>query len=222
MSEIIDDFLAIKFKSKDGQIVHPGNMGDGKLFARELGNFLYQLHRLSVEGAPAPSFENAFAGAELRFFEAEFDETIKAFSKLVPVELLHEKFDQASKKVWGKPAVWVHGNFLPRNLLIDQHAKLAGVTAFDKAVKGDPACDLAIAWLLFDRKNRKIFFAASEADEQMIERARLFAVRNALKMYHSDDIDELIQSRDSLSEILKDYGYSGEIETFDELIRNEN
>ncbi|XOW22392.1 hypothetical protein QK911_07870 [Lactococcus lactis] len=79
---------------------------------------------------------------------------------------------------------------------------------FDKAVIGDPAFDLAIAWTIFDEKARKIFFAATEADEATINRARMFALRQALRNYQSQDIDELIQSRDASTEILKDLNYS--------------
>lgn len=214
MNEKIEKFLSERFEEKDGAIVNPGNMGDTKQFARELGHFLYQLHRLDTEGAPTPSFGNAFAGADLPFFEAEITDLLLNFKKLVPVEFLHEKFDKAVKKPWTKPAVWVHGNFCAQNLRV-KNGKLTNVLAFDKSVKADPACDLAIGWALFDGKARKIFFAASEADEQTIDRARIWALKNALKSYYSDDIDELIQSRDGLTEILKDYGYSGGVDNYD-------
>lgn len=36
----------------------------------------------------------------------------------------------------------------------------------------------------------------------------MFALRQALRNYQSQDIDELIQSRDASTEILKDLNYS--------------
>lgn len=46
MSEIVKKFIADRFGEKEGISVNPGNIGDVREFAQELGSFLYQLHRL--------------------------------------------------------------------------------------------------------------------------------------------------------------------------------
>lgn len=207
MSKVVEKFIADKFGSQGGEKVTPANLGEPREFARELGNFLYQLHRLPLETAPAPSFENAFAGQDLIFFEAEFTELLTQYQKIVPAELLQEQFIRAAKTKWQKKPVWVLGRFWPENLSVTD-GKLTGVKATDQAVSGDPACDLAIAWTLFDEKARKIFFSAADTDTQTIDRARMFALRTALENYQSQDIDLLIQSRDASTEILKDLNYT--------------
>ncbi|QDK70123.1 phosphotransferase [Lactococcus protaetiae] len=211
MSEIVDKFIADRFGITDGnsgQPVNPGNIGDTREFARELGYFLYQLHRLPAgEENSAPSFENNFAGSDLSFFESEFSMLLKQYQKIVPADLLQEKFERAANKPWGKDLVWVLGDFVPQNLRVT-NGKLVDVVSADRAVIGDPACDLAVAWAIFDEKARKIFFSAAEADAATIERARIFALCWALKNYQSEDIDALIQSRDATTEILKDFNYS--------------
>ena len=207
MSEVIKNFIAERFNKEDGVPVNPGNIGDSRDFAQELGSLLYQLHRLSTDEANKPGFENSFAGADLILFEAEMIELLKLYQKVVPADLLQEKFDFAAKTKWTKAPVWVLGELKPQSLRVAD-GKLVNLKITDKAVSGDPAYDLAIAWSIFDEKARKIFFAAAEADEQTIDRARMFALRAALKNYQSQDIDELIQSRDASTEILKDLNYT--------------
>lgn len=91
MSEIVKKFIADRFGEKEGTSVNPGNIGDVREFAQELGSFLYQLHRLPTTDAKSPSFENAFAGSDLIFFEAEMIELLKVYQKVVPADLLQEK-----------------------------------------------------------------------------------------------------------------------------------
>lgn len=83
------------------------------------------------------------------------------------------------------------GEFLTQNLKVTD-GKLVNVKITDKAVIGDPAFDLAIAWTIFDEKARKIFFAATEADEATINRARMFGPQTGPRNYQSQDIVELI------------------------------
>ncbi|MFC4653180.1 phosphotransferase [Lactococcus nasutitermitis] len=214
MTEIVEQFIAERFKNQAGEPANPGNIGDPKKLARDLGNFIFSLHKLDTTDAPKPSFENAFAGSDLPLFEAEFTELIKKYEKIVPVDLLDDKFLHATKRPWNKEPLWIHGNLTAKNLRVE-NGKLVGIAESEKAVIADPACDLAIAWTLFDTKARKIFFAAAEADKSTIERAQIWALINALKAYDSDDIDELIQSRDALTEILKEYDYSNGTDFYD-------
>lgn len=214
MNETLEKWLADRFyvgtdgleKSTD-KPVNPGNIGNQREFARELGYLLYQWQKLPIIESLKPNFENRFAGNNLEFFEPELLTLLDQYKNLVPADLLQENLERAAKKKWSKEFVWVHGNLVPQNLRV-RDGKLVNVIGADKAVSGDPACDLAIAWLLFDQKARKIFFNAAEADEATINRARFFALRWALKNYHSQDIDELIQSRDATTEILKDFNYT--------------
>lgn len=213
----VEKYFEEKFgvlSDNEGQALNPGNFGDAKLFAKELGNLIYRLHKLDTKGAPVPSFENAFAGSDLEFFEAEYEDLLATYKRLLPVEFVNEKYIKATKSPWKKDAVLIHGDLVPANILMSD-GKIKGIKAADKAVAGDPAIDLIIAWDLFDKKARKIFFNAADADKDTIERARILALRHAAKNYFSKDLDETIMARDALTEIMKDYEFSGGVDGYD-------
>lgn len=69
------------------------------------------------------------------------------------------------------PAVWVHGDFAPRNLLV-RDGRLVGVIDFGQLAVGDPACDLAIAWTYLGRAGRAVFRGALGLDDATWIRAK--------------------------------------------------
>lgn len=215
MTQKLNEWLENRFKNASGKAVNPGNMKDVKRFAQELGSFVFALQKQKTALGVEPSFANDFIGSDLTLFEAELDALLLKNEKLVPAEFLHHQIDLALKKPWTGDKVWVLGDFFPKNVLVSADGVLSNVVSTDKNALGDPAWNLAIAWLIFDDKARKIFFSAAGADAATIDRARILALRNGLTLYFSEDIDELIQSRDSLTEILKDYHFSGGIDGYD-------
>jgi aminoglycoside phosphotransferase (APT) family kinase protein len=78
-------------------------------------------------------------------------------------------------KQWGGPAVWLHGDLHPSNLLT-QSGRLAAVLDFGDLTAGDPATDLAVAWLLFDEDERIRFRGELDYDDATWQRARGWAI----------------------------------------------
>lgn len=80
---------------------------------------------------------------------------------------------------WPGPAFWVHGDIHPRNLL-QRDGRLAGIIDFGDVAAGDPAVDLAGAWLTFDAAGRRAFWDAARSlgayDEAAWDRAGAWAV----------------------------------------------
>lgn len=68
---------------------------------------------------------------------------------------------------WPGPRLWVHGDPHPANLLVrrsDTGAdELAALLDFGDLSAGDPACDLATAWLTFDAEGHRTFVVAYES-----------------------------------------------------------
>jgi aminoglycoside phosphotransferase (APT) family kinase protein len=49
---------------------------------------------------------------------------------------------------WDGPPIWLHGDLHPFNLVVNQ-GRLSAVIDFGDLCAGDPATDLAVAWMLF-------------------------------------------------------------------------
>src|SRR5690606_37558033 len=67
---------------------------------------------------------------------------------------------------WEGSAVWVHGDVHPGNLVVDG-GELVAVVDFGDLTAGDPACDLAVAWMLLPHEHRAAFRAAAGADDDV-------------------------------------------------------
>jgi aminoglycoside phosphotransferase (APT) family kinase protein len=79
---------------------------------------------------------------------------------------------------WAGPPVWLHGDLHPFNLVVDDD-RLVAVVDFGDVTAGDPATDLATAWLTFGREARVRFRARLAADDATWMRARGWAVAMA-------------------------------------------
>lgn len=77
------------------------------------------------------------------------------------------------------PPVWVHGDLHPANLVVAR-GRLVSVLDFGDVTSGDPATDLATAWLTFDTEGRAAFVTAvTDAigrDDDLWRRARAWAI----------------------------------------------
>jgi aminoglycoside phosphotransferase (APT) family kinase protein len=89
--------------------------------------------------------------------------------------------DAVAAPGWGGPPMWLHGDLHPANVLTEQ-GDLCGVVDFGDLCAGDPALDLAAAWILLpDTAAIERFRAACPlaADEATWRRARGWAVWRA-------------------------------------------
>ncbi|WP_327058919.1 aminoglycoside phosphotransferase family protein [Leifsonia sp. ZF2019] len=91
--------------------------------------------------------------------------------------------DALAAPLWTGPALWLHGDPHPGNLLLRTDASgtvegLAAVIDFGDVTAGDPATDLATAWLTFDAPARAEFRETLDGsvDEATWRRARGWAV----------------------------------------------
>ena len=101
----------------------------------------------------------------------------------------------AWEQALGAPAyqglpVWIHGDLLPGNLLLDEHGRFTAVIDFGGLAVGDPACDLLTAWSLFSRRSRVQFRCQLAVDDATWERGRGWALSVgliALPYYHKSN-----------------------------------
>ncbi|OIH95503.1 aminoglycoside phosphotransferase family protein [Curtobacterium sp. MCBA15_001] len=88
------------------------------------------------------------------------------------------------------PPVWVHGDLHPFNLLVDPGVdgdRLSAVVDFGDVTAGDPAVDLATAWLTLGREARAVFLERVAVDDATRLRARGWAVSIGSALWTSDD-----------------------------------
>ena len=93
---------------------------------------------------------------------------------------------------WTGPPVWIHGDLHPGNL-VARGSDLVAIIDFGDVTAGDPAYDLAVAWLAFDAAGRERFVAAlrDRYDAATWTRAHGWAAAVTLMLLdHSDDNPE--------------------------------
>ncbi len=156
------------------------NQNEYKVLAKDLAYFLNHFHGINLKNGPV-------SRRGIRLNEKELNvETKKAISELkgeIDISLVSALWEQLSNiPYWNKDPVWVHGDFLPGNLLI-QHNRLSAVLDFADVGIGDPACDLVIAWALLNPHSRNVFRENLELiDDKTWERGRGWALSIALIM----------------------------------------
>jgi aminoglycoside phosphotransferase (APT) family kinase protein len=80
---------------------------------------------------------------------------------------------------WDGAPVWIHADLLRPNLLV-HGGRLRAVIDFGAVGAGDPAADVIAAWSVFGRDGRAVFRAALDVGDGVWERARGYALHQAL------------------------------------------
>jgi aminoglycoside phosphotransferase (APT) family kinase protein len=152
----------------DGDVAQFDSAGS---LVSDLARFIRELH----VAAPATAPKNPVRGGPL----AERTDVMLDRLKSEPIpnrsELTELWRASAATDPWGGPAVWLHGDLHPSNILT-QSGRLAAVIDFGDLAAGDPATDLAIAWLLFDRVGRERFRAELDYDDSTWQRSKGWAI----------------------------------------------
>lgn len=96
--------------------------------------------------------------------------------------------DAAAAPDWAGPALWLHGDLHPANVLTAD-GTICGVIDFGDLFAGDPAVDLAAAWTLLPDGAADRFYGVYQptADAATLRRARGWAVIRALVGLHVGD-----------------------------------
>jgi aminoglycoside phosphotransferase (APT) family kinase protein len=155
----------------EGESAKSARFDDRRAFAVELARFLLALQRIDAADGPAPGAHNFFRGGPPSIYDGETRAAIAALGGLIDAAAAAEVWDAALAATWGGAPVWLHGDVEAGNLLV-RDGRLSAVIDFGSSGVGDPACDLSIAWTLFDGESRAAFREALGADRAMWARAR--------------------------------------------------
>ncbi|WP_405825773.1 aminoglycoside phosphotransferase family protein [Streptomyces sp. NBC_01390] len=149
--------------------------------ADTLAVFLTALHRPAPTGAPA----GRDRGGPLTDHAEGFAGQLASATELglIPdpdaVRAVWE--DAVAAPQWTGPALWLHGDLHPANVLTTD-GTFCGVIDFGDLCAGDPACDLAAPWILLPDGAVDRFYGAYRPtpDAAILRRARGWAVLRAL------------------------------------------
>lgn len=159
-------------------------------WAPRLARALRALHVPAAQDYPV----NPFRGVPLALRSpavaariADLRDTWGESENLDAIESLWESGLDAA--AWDHAPVWVHGDLHPGNLIAG-NGELRAIIDFGDVTAGDPAYDLAVAWLAFDESGRRRFIAGfgDIHGPATWMRARAWAGAVALMLVaHSDD-----------------------------------
>ncbi|MET7426613.1 aminoglycoside phosphotransferase family protein [Dactylosporangium sp. NPDC005555] len=120
-------------------------------FAAGLARCLAALH----VPAPADAPRNEFRGVPLTGRAVAVRERLTTGDH--PAGLLEVWEDALAAPPWDGSPVWLHADPHPANLVLGGDGRLAGLIDFGDLTSGDPATDLAAAWMVFDQPGRAVF-----------------------------------------------------------------
>ncbi|WP_433045288.1 aminoglycoside phosphotransferase family protein [Dactylosporangium sp. CS-033363] len=149
--------------------------------ALALASFLTALHQPAPEEAP-PGRGRGGPLAELADgVESGLAEAVERGLVKDPDAVRAVWADAVAAPPWTGPAMWLHADLHPANVLTTD-GTIGGIIDFGDLCAGDPAYDLASAWLLLSGDTMDAFHAAygPGVDDAMLRRARGCAVTRAL------------------------------------------
>ncbi len=148
--------------------------------ATDLAGFIVALRGLDAADAPGPGRHNFWRGGALAVRDTATRAALARLDGDLDTAAAAGAWDAAlAAPVWTAPPVWIHGDMMPGNLLV-AGGRLAAVIDFGGLGAGDPACDLMIAWTLFDGEARAAFRETVRVDDASWMRGRGWALHTAL------------------------------------------
>lgn len=179
-------------------------------FAAQCGRFLTALQARPVCSELAPGPDNFHRGGPLEVYAAEVDLAMARVEESGLKTRLGQAWELARSSPYKGTPRWLHGDFFPWNLLVNESGLLCGVIDWGLAATGDPACDLALGWTCLESTSRKSLYAAMALDRAMWNRARGWSLWKAVTLatgVNNGTTADIAQSRAVLQRIASDPDY---------------
>ena len=124
--------------------------------AAGVGGFLGSLHAPAPPDAPA----NPYRGVPLAGRAESVAANLAAVSGHLDRDAVARVWEDAvAAPAYEGPPAWLHGDLHPANILV-RYGRVSGVIDFGDITSGDPATDLAVAWMLLPLPCHGAFRAA--------------------------------------------------------------
>jgi aminoglycoside phosphotransferase (APT) family kinase protein len=129
--------------------------------ARRLGGFLAALHQPAPAEAPRTPYRGLTLAERGELVADGVDQVVRV--GLDPEVVWRRWRELAATTDQEGPALWLHGDVHPLNLLVDE-GRLSGVLDFGDVAQGDRATDLSVAWMLLPPEARDALRRSAGAD----------------------------------------------------------
>jgi aminoglycoside phosphotransferase (APT) family kinase protein len=175
---------------------------DEQALGRALASFLTALHTEAPGDAP----RNPFRGVPLADRIGRFADHLQVLPPDVDRSAVGSAWTAAlDEPARVGPAVWIHGDLHPGNLVM-RDGRLAGVIDFGDLTAGDPATDLASAWMRLGAGERDALRIRLRVDDATWGRARGWALAHAVAVlaHSADDPAMAAMARRTLAAVLAD------------------
>ncbi len=171
--------------------------------ATVLGAFVLAMHQPAPPDAPT----NPVRGVALAARAAAVGSRTEALSAVIDTTRTRATWERLlTTPAWDGEALWLHGDLHPSNMLT-LDGRLSAVIDFGDLTSGDPATDLAVAWMMFDASHRAVFRAAIGVDDHTWQRAAGWALNLSLAYLTGDDSTSMPAiGRATLAEVLAEFG----------------
>lgn len=156
-------------------------------FAEQLADALWCLHLPAPADAPLNPWRGVSLAQEM--FDRRVHERVSGHRYAGDLLARWESWSQAPE--FDGVDTWVHGDLHPSNIIVGPDRRLAGIVDWGDLTAGDPATDLATAWLTFDAAGRRRFVDRIDdgglMDAATWQRARAWALYLGLTLATGND-----------------------------------
>lgn len=164
----------------DGDPITNIPIEDLKTVATDLAQFITALQSLDATNGPAPGSHNFNRGEPLGNRDAHTRSCIAQLHGQIDTESVTTIWEAALQTPqWQAAPVWIHGDLQAGNLLV-KNGRLHAIIDFGCLGVGDPACELQVAWNLFDAESRQVFRQALQIDDATWARGRGWALSGSV------------------------------------------
>lgn len=170
-----------------------------------LADFLAALHQPAPVDAPVNDWRGVDLGARADRVEMAIG-VLRRTETATADQIMERWATLIAAPIYDGEPVWVHGDLHPLNLLVDDDT-LTAVIDFGDLTSGDPASDLAVAWMAFEPIERhQLQTQLAHVDPATWARAQAWALALGTIVVVNSDDDPLLErvGRTAIRRVLVD------------------
>lgn len=181
----------------DGHTLAAGETRERESAIISLGDALRELQACDSDGGPWAGSASAYRGCHVSVVGEDVQRRLTLLDGR-RAEGCRALWDAAVSTVWTESPVWVHGDVAPGNMLFDGSGDLTALIDFGQTCVGDPACDLAFAWLSCSPRERDLLRERLPLPEDAWLRGAAWALWKALISSPEEVLAKYGRSRDAV------------------------